>query len=501
VGQVALGGGEVLLLVALVIVAVGATWWMSRRGESHAVVAARTEAQQTIDRANRQLEQVESDRAELARLRDDVERREARLDERSDRLDQKRGALDERTDALAARESDLERKRAELLDVEAERRALLENVAGLSAADAKAELVASIENEAKREAMRTVRETERAATDESEALARRILTTAIQRLAAAQTAESVVTVVPLPGSDMKGRIIGREGRNVRTFEQVTGVNVIIDDTPDAVLLSCFDPVRRETARVALEQLVVDGRIHPSRIEEVFEQSKAEVERLCVRAGEDATVEFGITDLHPELVRTLGQLRYRTSYGQNVLEHLRESARLARLMADEIGLDRTLCVRGALLHDLGKALTHEAEGSHALVGAELARRHGESDDVVHAIEAHHNEVEPRTVEAVLVQAADAISGSRPGARRESLESYVKRLKRLEEIAGTKPGVDRVFAMQAGREVRVMVLPDEVDDIQAQVLARDIAKEFEEELTYPGQIKVVVVRESRTTEVAR
>jgi len=498
---VALGDGALLALVGLVVVAVGVVWWMSRRGDSQALGNARAQAQQTIDRANRQLEQVVADRAELARLREDIERREARLDERSDRLDEKRSALDERADALATREGELDLKRADLLDVEAERRVLLENVAGLSAADAKAELIGSIESEAKREAMRAVREIERSATEDGEAQARRILTTTIQRLAASQTAEAVVTVVPLPGSDMKGRIIGREGRNVRTFEQVTGVNVIIDDTPDAVLLSCFDPVRRETARVALEQLVVDGRIHPSRIEEVFEQSKAEVERLSIRAGEDATVEFGVTDLHPDLVRTLGQLRYRTSYGQNVLEHLRESARLAGLMADEIGLDRTLCVRGALLHDLGKALTHEVEGSHALVGAELARRHGESEDVVHAIEAHHNEVEPRTVEAVLVQAADAISGSRPGARRESLESYVKRLERLEEIAGSKPGVDRVFAMQAGREVRVMVLPGEVDDIQAQVLARDIAKEFEEELTYPGQIKVVVVRESRTTEVAR
>ncbi|MGH3452944.1 MAG: ribonuclease Y, partial [Nocardioidaceae bacterium] len=463
--------------------------------------AARSDAQRDSDRASRQLEQAEADRAELSRMRDEVERRENRLAERSDRLDAKLSALDERSGELTAREAELERKRSELLDIEAERTALLEGVAGLSAADAKAELIAEIVGDAKRGAMRTVREIERTATEEGEALAKRILTTTIQRLAPGQTAESVVTVVPLPGGDMKGRIIGREGRNVRTFEQVTGVNVIIDDTPDAVLLSCFDPVRRETARVALEQLVVDGRIHPSRIEEVFEQSKAEVERLCVRAGEDAAVEFGITDLHPELVRTMGQLRYRTSYGQNVLDHLRESAHLAGLMADEIGLDRTMCVRGALLHDLGKALTHEAEGSHALVGADLARRYGEFDDVVHAIEAHHNEVEPRTVEAILVQAADAISGSRPGARRESLESYVKRLKRLEAIAGSKPGVDRVFAMQAGREVRVMVLPDEVDDIQAQVLARDIAKEYEEELTYPGQVKVVVVRESRSTEVAR
>ncbi|MGH3482756.1 MAG: ribonuclease Y [Nocardioidaceae bacterium] len=496
-----MGSGVLMLLGILFAVAAVAVVWTSKRGQTRAIDAARADAQRDSDRVSRQLEQAEADRVELSHMREEVERREIRLAERSDRLDAKLSALDERSGELTAREAELERKRTELLDIEAERTALLERVAGLSAADARAELIAEIEGDAKRDAMRTVREIERTATEEGEALAKRILTTTIQRLAPGQTAESVVTVVPLPGGDMKGRIIGREGRNVRTFEQVTGVNVIVDDTPDAVLLSCFDPVRRETARVALEQLVVDGRIHPSRIEEVFEQSKAEVERLCVRAGEDAAVEFGITDLHPELVRTMGQLRYRTSYGQNVLDHLRESAHLAGLMADEIGLDRTMCVRGALLHDLGKALTHEAEGSHALVGADLARRYGEFDDVVHAIEAHHNEVEPRTVEAILVQAADAISGSRPGARRESLESYVKRLKRLEAIAGSKPGVDRVFAMQAGREVRVMVLPDEVDDIQAQVLARDIAKEYEEELTYPGQVKVVVVRESRSTEVAR
>jgi ribonuclease Y len=496
------GSGVLLMLLGILLaVAAVAVVWTSKRGQTRAIDAVLADAQRDSDRVSRQLEQAEADRAELSRMREEVERRENRLAERSDRLDAKLSALDERSGDLTAREAELERKRTELLDIEAERTVLLERVAGLSAADAKAELIAEIEGDAKRDAMRTVREIEPTATEEGEALAKRILTTTIQRLASGQTAESVVTVVPLPGGDMKGRIIGREGRNVRTFEQVTGVNVIIDDTPDAVLLSCFDPVRRETARVALEQLVVDGRIHPSRIEEIFEQSKAEVERLCVRAGQDAAAEFGITDLHPELVRIMGQLRYRTSYGQNVLDHLRESAHLAGLMADEIGLDRTLCVRGALLHDIGKALTHEAEGSHALVGADLARRYGESDDVVHAIEAHHNEVEPRTVEAILVQAADAISGGRPGARRESLESYVKRLKRLEAIAGSKPGVDRVFAMQAGREVRVMVLPDEVDDIQAQVLARDIAKEYEEELTYPGQVKVVVVRESRSTEVAR
>ncbi len=305
----------------------------------------------------------------------------------------------------------------------------------------------------------------------------------------------------LPGDDMKGRIIGREGRNIRAFEQTTGVNLIIDDTPEAVLLSCFDPVRRETARVALEALVLDGRIHPQRIEDAYEKACGEVDARCQRAAEDAVVEVGITDLHPELVTLLGRLHYRTSYGQNVLKHVLESAHLAGLMAAELGLDPVPVRRAALLHDIGKALTHEVEGSHAAVGADVARRCGEHEDVVHAIAAHHDEVEPHTLEAVLVQAADAISGGRPGARRESLESYVTRLQRLEQIALGHEGVDKVYAMQAGREVRVMVLPDTVDDIQAQVLAREIAKQVEHELTYPGQIRVTVVRESRATEVAR
>jgi len=300
---------------------------------------------------------------------------------------------------------------------------------------------------------------------------------------------------------MKGRIIGREGRNIRAYEAVTGVNVIIDDTPEAVLLSCFDPVRREVGRLTLEALILDGRIHPQRIEEQYERAKAEVEALCVRAGEDALVEVGIAEMHPELIALLGRLRYRTSYGQNVLKHLVESAHLAGIMAHELRLPAPLAKRGTLLHDIGKALTHEVEGSHALIGAELARRYEEDDEVVHAIEAHHNEVEPRSIGAVLTQAADQISGGRPGARRESLESYVKRLERIEQIAAEKPGVDKVFAMQAGREVRVMVVPDAVDDIGAQVLARDVAKQIEDELTYPGQIRVTVVRESRSTEIAR
>ncbi len=438
---------------------------------------------------------------DLQEQRHDIERREHRLTEREARLDSEFRHLEERAHELAEAESDVETRRAELLDIEAERRKTLERLAGLTAEAARRQLVESIETDAKRTAAIIARDIERAAHDEAESRAKRILSTVIQRLASEQTSESVVSIVQLPSDDMKGRVIGREGRNIRSFEQVTGVNLIIDETPGAVLLSCFDPVRREMARLTLEELVADGRIHPSRIEEVHERSCLEVERLCVRAGEDAAFEVGVTDLHPELVSTLGRLKYRTSYGQNVLKHLVESAFAAGLLADELGLHRDVCVRGAFLHDIGKALTHEAEGSHAIVGAELARRYGESDDVVHAIEAHHNEVEPRTVEAVLTQAADAISGGRPGARRESLEAYAERLHRLEEIALGKPGVEKVFAMQAGREVRVMVLPDVVDDIAAQVLARDLAKQFEEELTYPGQIKVTVIRESRSTEVAR
>jgi ribonuclease Y len=438
---------------------------------------------------------------DLQEQRQDIERRESRISERESRLDDQGRQIQARMQQLAATESELDAKRAELLDIEEERRRTLEQVAGLTVADAREQLLESIEADAKRTAAIMARDIERAAQDEADARAKRILATVIQRLASEQTSESVVSTVQLSGDDMKGRIIGREGRNIRSFEQVTGVNLIVDETPGAVLLSCFDPVRREMARLTLEELVGDGRIHPTRIEEVHERSCIEVDRLCVRAGEDAALEMGITDLHPELVATLGRLKYRTSYGQNVLRHLVESGHAAGLLADELGLDRTVCVRSAFLHDVGKALTHEAEGSHAIVGAELARTYGESDDVVHAIEAHHNEIEPRTVEAVITQAADAISGGRPGARRESLEAYVERLHRLEDIAMAKPGVERVFAMQAGRDVRVMVLPDEVDDIGAQVLARDIAKKFEEELTYPGQIKVTVIRESRATEVAR
>ena len=462
---------------------------------------AQTAASHSIGARDEAEAEARAVKEDLRELHAALERREHRLVEREERLDAEARSLEDRGHQVAAAEAGIAAKKAELQDVEEERRLLLERTAGLSAEVAKAELIAGIEHQAKRDAVVITRNLERAAQQDGEARARKIITLAVQRLASEQTSESVVSVLHLPSDEMKGRIIGREGRNIRTFESVTGVNLIIDDTPEAVLLSCFDPVRREVARVTLEALVLDGRIHPQRIEDVHERSKGEVDAQCRRAAEDALADVGITDMHPELVSLLGRLRFRTSYGQNVLKHLVESAHLAAMMASELGLDPMLLKRCALLHDIGKALTHEVEGSHAIIGAEQARRYGEVDDVVHAIEAHHNEVEARTLEAVLTQAADAISGGRPGARRESLEAYVKRLERLEEIAVAHDGVEKVFAMQAGREVRVMVLPDAVDDIQAQVIARDIAKQVEEELTYPGQIRVTVVRESRATEFAR
>ena len=402
---------------------------------------------------------------------------------------------------LRGLQAELDRRGRELAAAEAAHLERLAQLADTTPAQARAELKAQVEREERLRSAQLGREIEAEARRTAEDRARQIITGAIQRLAAEQTTESVVATVPLPGDEMKGRIIGREGRNIRAFEQVTGVNVMIDDTPESVLLSCFDPVRRETARLTLTELVADGRIHPARIEEVHQRSQRQIEELCQRAAEDALLEMGITDLDPGLVPYIGALRYRTSYGQNVLAHLVECGHIAAMMAAELGLDTQLCRRAAFLHDIGKALTHEVEGSHAAIGADLARRHGEHPEIVHAIAAHHNEIEPATAEAVLVQAADAMSGSRPGARRESLEIYVKRLQRLEEIARAHAGVDKVFAMQAGREVRVMVAPDQVSDAESQAIAREIAKEVEGELTYPGSIKVTVVRESRAVALAR
>jgi ribonucrease Y len=477
---------------------------LRQRAESDAasIVQKAEVAAEQVAQGRREVEdEIRSVKEEVRQLRADLERRETRLAEREERIDEEARRVDQRSADLERLAQDQEARRKELDRLDEERREVLERVAGLTADQAKAELVTGIENQAKREAALIVRDIENEARTDGMTRARKIVTLAIQRVASEQTSESVVSVLHLPGDEMKGRIIGREGRNIRAFETVTGVNLIIDDTPEAVLLSCFDPVRREVGRLTLERLVLDGRIHPQRIEEAYDRSKTEIEQLCVKAGEDALVDLAITEMHPELTNLLGRLRYRTSYGQNVLKHLIESAHIAGMMASELGLDPVLMKRCTVLHDIGKALTHEVQGSHALIGAQIARRYGEPEDVVHAIEAHHNEVEVRTVEAVLTQAADSISGGRPGARRESLEAYVKRLERLEQIALAQEGVEKVFAMQAGREIRVMVKPSDIDDIQAQVIARDVAKQVEDELTYPGQIRVTVVRESRAIEFAR
>ena len=465
---------------------------------------ARAAAESEAARLTEEIRQTERDLVTQAeRLADSqvaLEAQAARIRDESTELDRAVQQLGVRGREQDDREADLDRRFAELEKRAVEHDRERERIAGLTAEEAKAELLASVEVGARRDAAMLVRSIENEARAEGTDRARAIVVEAVQRVASEQTAETVVSVLHLPSDEMKGRIIGREGRNIRTFESVTGVNVIIDDTPEAVLLSCFDPVRREVGRLTLDKLILDGRIHPHRIEEVYESSRTEVEELCLRAARDALADVGIGDLDESLLPTLGRLRYRTSYGQNVLGHLLETAHIAGVMAAELGLEPTLIKRCAFLHDIGKALTHEVEGSHAIVGAELLRRHGESEAVAHAVEAHHNEVPPRTIEAVLTQASDSCSAARPGARRESIETYVKRLARIEEIAGAKSGVEKVFAMQSGREVRVMVQPAEVDDLAAQVIAREIAKQIEDELTYPGQIRVTVVRELRATEVA-
>ncbi|CAN5741980.1 ribonuclease Y [soil metagenome] len=438
---------------------------------------------------------------ELKRRAAEIERKEDRLEQRETALDQRSVSLDRKERSLDDKEAELEGVRSELRSAAERSRAELERVAGMSAGEAKALLVGQIEDQAKRDAMIIVRDLEAKAREEGDKRGRKIIATAMQRVASELTTEATVTTVTLPHEDMKGRIIGREGRNIRAFEAATGTNLIIADTPEAAVLSCFDPIRREMARLTLEKLVGDGRIQPARIEEMHAKSMVEIEREIREAGEWAVLDVGITDMHPELIRVLGRLKFRTSYGQNVLRHVVEASHIAGMIAAELGTDVKLARRSTLLHDIGKAVTHEIEGSHALIGAEIARRLKESPEVCHGIEAHHDEVEPRTLEAIIVQTADAVSGARPGARRETLETYVKRLERLEEIAMEFDGVEKVYAMQAGREVRVMVKPEKVDDLRAEVIARDIAKKVEEELQYPGQIKIMVIRELRSSAMAK
>jgi ribonuclease Y len=426
---------------------------------------------------------------------------QAALTERGSALDRREDGLARREGALSERDSQLEHERDAMSESRREMERRLEQLAGMSAGNAKQLLLKDIEDQARHDSARRIRQIEEETKREAERRVRNILSVCMQRLAAGHAAETTVSVVQLSADDMKGRIIGREGRNIRALENLTGVDFIIDDTPGAVVLSGFDGVRREIARLTLEKLLQDGRIHPARIEETYYQTKSELESHIVELGEQGVFDAGVQGVHPELVKLVGRLRFRTSYGQNVLAHSIEVAQLAAMMAHELGASDKTARRAALLHDIGKSVTHEIEGPHALVGGELARKYGEQEAVAHAMEAHHNEVEPQTIEAVIVQAADALSGARPGARGESLEQYVKRLRDLEHIATRHKGVDKVYAMQAGREIRVMVVPGAIDDDAATLLSYEIAREIEKELEYPGQIKVTVIRESRAVEYAR
>lgn len=430
-----------------------------------------------------------------------VNQREESLDRRVESLDSREQSLDSREHQISSMQGQLDRRQRDLDASEQEIGVRLQQVAGMTADEAKTELLDSLKDEVAHESAAIIRDSEARTKAEADKKARSILSLAIQRVAADHTAETTVSAIHIPSDDLKGRIIGREGRNIRSFEQLTGTNLIIDDTPECVTISCFDPVRREIGRVTMENLIADGRIHPARIEEMFGKAEKLVNQRVQEAGEQAAFDTGIHDLHPELIRTLGRLRYRTSYGQNVLNHSLEVAYLSGVMASELGLDPVPAKRAGLLHDLGKAVDHEVEGSHAVIGADLARRFGEKPSIVHAIEAHHNDVEPNSVLDVLVQAADAVSAARPGARKETLDAYIKRLEKLEEIANSYKGVERTYAIQAGREVRVMVEPDIVDEAQTTVLAHDIAKRIEDEMQYPGQVKVVVIRESRAIGIAK
>ena len=438
---------------------------------------------------------------EVKERRADLQKQERRLQQKEENLDHKMDAIEKKEEALAAKHADADKANEEIQIIKRSQTEMLERISGFTADQAKDYLIAQVESEVTHETALKIKEIEARAKDEADSRAREIVATAIQRCAADHVAEITVSVVPLPNDEMKGRIIGREGRNIRTLETLTGVDLIIDDTPEAITVSCFDPVRREIARLALEKLILDGRIHPARIEEMVEKAKREVDATIKAEGERAIFETNVHGLHPELVKLLGRMRYRTSYGQNVLNHSIEVSHIAGLLAAEIGANVAEAKRAGLLHDLGKSIDHEVEGSHVTIGVELARKYHESEAVIHAIHAHHNDVEPQTVVACLVQAADAISAARPGARRENLENYIKRLEKLEEITSSFPGVEKSFAIQAGREVRIMVKPDQVSEDQMVLLAREIAKKIEDELEYPGQIKVNLLRETKAIEYAK
>ncbi len=513
----------VIGIVGLVVGAIAAVIAMrtakqgSLREADSRLESARAQADQLLGDAQRQAETLKKEalleakeeiiqskqaaEAEEKQRKRELRTLENRMMQREESLDRRNDALDKREHQLSSQAGQVEKRSRELEELVSKQTAELERISDLTREDAHQELLDKVRGEVTHEAAAIIRESEQQVKAECHKTAQEIISLAIQRCAADHTAEVTVTSVHIPSDDLKGRIIGREGRNIRTFEQVSGVNLVIDDTPETVVLSSFDPVRRETARVALENLIADGRIHPARIEEMYHKASDLVQQRVREAGEQAAFDTGIHDLHPEIIKTLGALRYRTSFGQNVLNHSREVAELCGIMASELGLDAKIARRAGLLHDLGKAIDHDVEGPHAVIGADLARRYGEKPFIVHAIEAHHGDVDPDSVLAVLVMAADAISASRPGARRESAENYIKRLEKLEEIANAHDGVERTYAMQAGREIHVMVQPDKISDAQSTVLAHDIAHQIEEEMEYPGQVRVVVIRESRAVDIAK
>ncbi len=504
-----------VVLGALIGIAIG---YVYRKNVAEAKIAKAEDAVRTmLDEAQKKAEEIRKEKEleakeEIYKLRTEAEkenrdrrnelqRTERRLFQREESLDKKIEAVEAREQALNQRSAKVDQREADAETLVAQQEQELERISGLTADSAKEMLLQRVEEEAKHDAAILLRDIEQKTKEEADRKARNIVTLAIQRCAADHVAEATVSVVPLPNDEMKGRIIGREGRNIRALETATGVDLIIDDTPEAVILSAFDPVRREIARIALEKLIMDGRIHPARIEEMVEKAKKEVSNQIREAGEAAVLEVGVHGLHHELIRYLGRMKYRTSYGQNVLNHSIEVAHLAGIMAAEVGANVALATRAGLLHDIGKSIDHEVEGSHVEIGADLAKKYRENNQVIHCIMAHHNDVEPQTLEAVLVQAADAISAARPGARRETLETYIKRLEKLEEIANSFDGVDNSYAIQAGREVRIIVKPDKVSDADTVLLAKDIAKRIENEMEYPGQIKVNVIRETRTMELAK